>query len=205
MYAGGCIFVDHATGDVHVEHLLNFTTTETLQAKARYEKCMADMGVMVQAYQADNSIFPPALSKTTLNPAYKTSSSVVLGPTTRMALLSVLFRASFRKPKQFSCMLRFIGQAWWKRICGPWQWTTQCIITTTCLDFLLVCWRLLIFFSRHNPHKHIFMTCMFGDTLATFWTLNYRMGTSYQNGNPGHTVGCSLGFLLIILPWFLLF
>ena len=57
MYAGGCIFVDHATGDVHVEHLLNFTTTETLQAKAQYEKCMADMGVMVQAYQADNGIF----------------------------------------------------------------------------------------------------------------------------------------------------
>ena len=55
MYAGGCIFVEHATGDVHVEHLLNFTTTETLQAKARYEKCMADMGVTVQAYQADNA------------------------------------------------------------------------------------------------------------------------------------------------------
>ena len=57
MYAGGCIFVDHATGDVHVEHLLNFTTMETLQAKARYEKRMADMGITVQAYQTDNSIF----------------------------------------------------------------------------------------------------------------------------------------------------
>ena len=57
MYAGGCIFVDHATGDVHVENLLNFTTTETLQAKARYKKRMADMGVTVQAYQADNGIF----------------------------------------------------------------------------------------------------------------------------------------------------
>ena len=57
MYVGGCIFVDHATGDVHVEHLLNFTTTETPKAKARYEKSMADMGVTVQAYQADNSIF----------------------------------------------------------------------------------------------------------------------------------------------------
>ena len=57
MYAGGCIFVDHATGDVHVEHMLNFTTTETLQAKPRYKKCMAGMGVTVQAYQAGNSIF----------------------------------------------------------------------------------------------------------------------------------------------------
>ena len=57
MYAGGCIFVNHATGDVHVEHLLNFTATETLQVKARYKKCMADMGVTVQAYQADNGMF----------------------------------------------------------------------------------------------------------------------------------------------------
>ena len=39
------------------EHLLNFTTTETLQAKARYERRMADMGVTVQPYQAENSIF----------------------------------------------------------------------------------------------------------------------------------------------------
>ena len=57
MYAGSCIFFNHATGDDHVEHLLNFTTTETLQAKSRYKKCMADMGVTVQAYQADNGIF----------------------------------------------------------------------------------------------------------------------------------------------------
>ena len=57
MYAGGCIFVDHATGDVCVEHLLSFTTTETLKAKAQYKKRMADMGVTVQAYQADNGIF----------------------------------------------------------------------------------------------------------------------------------------------------
>ena len=57
MYAGSCIFVDHGTGDVHVEDLLNFTTMETLQAKARYEKRMADMGITVKAYQADNGIF----------------------------------------------------------------------------------------------------------------------------------------------------
>ena len=137
MYTAGCIFVDHATGDAHVEHLLNFTTTETLQAKAKYEKCMADMGITVQAYQADNVFLPHTLSSTTLNLVYKTSSSVVLELITRMALLSKLFRASFRKPKQFSCMLQFVGRAWWKQISGPWQWPMQCIITTTCLVLLL--------------------------------------------------------------------
>ena len=57
MYSGGCIFVDHATGDIHVEHLVNFTATETIAAKQRYEKRMFDMGVTVQAYQSDNGIF----------------------------------------------------------------------------------------------------------------------------------------------------
>ena len=32
-YSGGCIFVDHAMGFTHVEHLINFTTTETIHAK----------------------------------------------------------------------------------------------------------------------------------------------------------------------------
>ena len=57
MYSGGCIFVDHATGDIHIEHLVNFTATETIAAKQRYEKRMFDLGITVQAYQSDNGIF----------------------------------------------------------------------------------------------------------------------------------------------------
>ena len=57
MYSGGCIFVDHATGDIHIEHLVNFTATETIAAKQRYEKRMFDFGITVQAYQSDNGIF----------------------------------------------------------------------------------------------------------------------------------------------------
>ena len=54
MYSGGCIIVDHATGFVHIEHIINFTT---IQAKQRLEKTMLDMGVLVQSYQSDNGIF----------------------------------------------------------------------------------------------------------------------------------------------------
>ena len=57
MYSGGCIIVDHATGFVHVEHLVNFTTTKTFQAKCHFEKSMADLSVIVQAYQSDNGVF----------------------------------------------------------------------------------------------------------------------------------------------------
>ena len=56
-FSGGCIFVDHATGHDHVEHLVNFTTTETILAKHCYEKHMLDMGISIQAYQSDNGIF----------------------------------------------------------------------------------------------------------------------------------------------------
>ena len=33
MYSGGCIFVDHATGFTHAEHLINFTTMDTIHPK----------------------------------------------------------------------------------------------------------------------------------------------------------------------------
>ena len=57
MYSGGCIFVDHATRFVHIEHLANFTATKTIQAKCHFEKSMEDLGIIVQAYQCDNGIF----------------------------------------------------------------------------------------------------------------------------------------------------
>ena len=43
MYSGGCIFVDHTMGCVHIKHKINFTATETIQAKKRFEKKMLDM------------------------------------------------------------------------------------------------------------------------------------------------------------------
>ena len=33
IYSGGCILEDHAMGFVHIEHMINFTTMETIQAK----------------------------------------------------------------------------------------------------------------------------------------------------------------------------
>ena len=45
MYAGGCIFIDHTTGHVHIMHLVNFTTTKTIHAKQLSEKHMLDLGM----------------------------------------------------------------------------------------------------------------------------------------------------------------
>ena len=55
MYSGGGIFVDHATGYVHIEHQVHLTSHETLQAKDRYEDMCRDHGIIVQSYLSDNS------------------------------------------------------------------------------------------------------------------------------------------------------
>ena len=47
-------------GFVHIEHMINFTAMETIQAKQRFEKKMLDMGVLVQSYHSGNGIFASA-------------------------------------------------------------------------------------------------------------------------------------------------
>eukprot|EP00978_Attheya_sp_CCMP212_P028855 scaffold100723_cov29-Attheya_sp.AAC.4 len=54
MYDGGCIFVDHATGLVHVEFQTHLTSHETLKAKDNFELMCRDNGVIVQSYLSDN-------------------------------------------------------------------------------------------------------------------------------------------------------
>jgi hypothetical protein len=54
MYCGGCIFVDHATGHLHVEFQKHLNTHETLEAKESFELMCCDHGVIPQAYHSDN-------------------------------------------------------------------------------------------------------------------------------------------------------
>ena len=49
--------MDYATGFVQIEHLINFTGSETIQAKQCFEKKMMDIGIVVHTYQSDNGIF----------------------------------------------------------------------------------------------------------------------------------------------------
>jgi hypothetical protein len=57
LYAGGMIFVDHASGHVHVEMQVALNASESIAAKQRYERSMLSLGVTVIAYHADNGIF----------------------------------------------------------------------------------------------------------------------------------------------------
>ena len=56
-YKGGCIFVDHGTGYVHVEHQLGFSAVETIRAKQSFESMAFEHGVVVQSYLTDSGAF----------------------------------------------------------------------------------------------------------------------------------------------------
>jgi hypothetical protein len=59
-YKGGVIFVDHASGHVYVEPVVNFSTGEAIRAKKSYEREMSSMGITVVSYHTDNGVFTAA-------------------------------------------------------------------------------------------------------------------------------------------------
>jgi hypothetical protein len=56
-YKEGCIFVDHASSYIHVEHQFGFSVVETIRAKQSYERMCLDNGVFVQDYLTDSGAF----------------------------------------------------------------------------------------------------------------------------------------------------
>jgi Integrase core domain. len=56
-YVGGCIFVDHMSGYLHVEHQLGFSSSETIRAKQNFEQLALGHGVLIEEYLADNGVF----------------------------------------------------------------------------------------------------------------------------------------------------
>ena len=54
LYCGGCIFVDHASGHVHVELQPSLHSHATIEAKEAYEAFCRDLGVVPQKYLSDN-------------------------------------------------------------------------------------------------------------------------------------------------------
>ena len=54
MYCGGTIFVDHASGLIHVEHQVTLGTMDTLSSKRAFERMAFSNGVVIQNYHGDN-------------------------------------------------------------------------------------------------------------------------------------------------------
>jgi len=54
---GGTIFVDHASGFIHVEHQVTLSAGDTIRSKRNFERLLYNHGVLVKSYQADNGVF----------------------------------------------------------------------------------------------------------------------------------------------------
>ena len=58
MFSGGCLFINHASGFIHVEFQTHLNTHETINAKDNFELMCQDNGVVAQSYVSDNgSVF----------------------------------------------------------------------------------------------------------------------------------------------------
>ena len=67
MFSGGCLFIDHASNNVHIEFQKYLNTHETLKAKQNFELMARDSGVIPQSYLSDNGgSFTSANSPSTL-------------------------------------------------------------------------------------------------------------------------------------------
>ncbi len=56
-YIGGCLFVDHASGYVHVEFQLGFSAIETIRAKQNFEQYAFNNGVIPLTYLTHGGAF----------------------------------------------------------------------------------------------------------------------------------------------------
>jgi hypothetical protein len=61
MFKGGCIFIDHASGFVHIEHQIGFSAIETIRAKQSFEQLALSFGVVVESYLTDSGTFKASL------------------------------------------------------------------------------------------------------------------------------------------------
>jgi hypothetical protein len=56
-YKGGCIFVDHSSGLIHVEMQFGFSGMETIWAKQEFERMAILAGVHIESYLTDSGAF----------------------------------------------------------------------------------------------------------------------------------------------------
>ena len=57
MFSGGCVFLDHASGYVSINHQVAINATETVKAKLTFEREAQSQGVVIKGYHTDNGIF----------------------------------------------------------------------------------------------------------------------------------------------------
>ena len=201
MFKGGVIFVDHASGFVWVEPVVNFTAGEALRAKRAFEREMASMGVTVINYHADNGVFTASEFQDELVQKQQglTLSGVgahhqnamaerAIGTVVSMAR-TMMLHAKLRWPKAVSTKL-------WPMSLKHAQHLMNHVpnINNVCaLDLVL---------QTTLPHMHC-GTFMSGDVQLVCCNHNFKMVATFQSLIPNPEGFCTWVGLLFMHPLFL--
>ena len=57
IFSGGCVFIDHASGYVSINHQVAINVTETSKAKLTFERKAQSQIVVIKGYHTDKGIF----------------------------------------------------------------------------------------------------------------------------------------------------
>ena len=57
MLSGGCVFIDHASGYVSINHQVAIIATKNVKTKLTFEREAQSLGVVIKGYHTDNGIF----------------------------------------------------------------------------------------------------------------------------------------------------
>ena len=57
MFSGGCVFIDHTSVYVSINHQVDIKATETFKSKLTFEREAQSQGVLIKGYHTDNGIF----------------------------------------------------------------------------------------------------------------------------------------------------
>ena len=57
MLSRGCVFIDHASGHVSINHQVDINANETIKEKLTLERQAQIQGVVIKGYHTDNGIF----------------------------------------------------------------------------------------------------------------------------------------------------
>ena len=56
-FCGSSVFVDAASGYIHLEHQVSLNATDSINAKTSFERMARDVGVTIEEYHTDNGIY----------------------------------------------------------------------------------------------------------------------------------------------------
>ena len=57
IFSGGCVFIDHASAYVSINHQMAINATETVKAKLTFEREAQNQVLVINGYHTDNGIF----------------------------------------------------------------------------------------------------------------------------------------------------